>query len=263
MPTYAITFDFHNTLATCDTWFDLEVRHLVSAFLRWHAGQQGQTPDPYVLAAADASYRRLRTAIHVHGHELPAERCIATVLTGLGLSVPSEVIAHGLASLMQAALEDLAPIEGAIETVKTLAAEGFRVGIVSSAVYHPFLEWALERFGILHDIMRITTSASSGYYKSRPEIFWQTLELLGSEPAHAVHVGDSLRFDVQGAQRAGLRAVWLAPFGPQPTTEDIHPDLVLTSLVNAAEPLAELAVRAEHRPSSTAPGRVPTIARVS
>lgn len=261
MPTHAITFDFHNTLASCDTWFDLEVRHLVSAFLRWHAEQKGQTPDPYLLAAADASYRRLRKAIHVHGHELPAERCVATVLTDLGLSVSSHVITRGLASLMQAALADLAPIEGAIETVQTLAAAGLRLGIISSAVYHSFLEWALERFSIRNDFVQVTTSASSGYYKSRPEIFWQTLELMGAEPAHSVHVGDSLRFDVQGAQRAGMRAVWLARPGHQPNTENIHPDLVLPTLLGAAEPLAELAMHGDA--PVTAPGRVPIIARLS
>lgn len=261
MPTHAITFDFHNTLASCDTWFDLEVRHLVSAYLRWHAEQRGEIPDPYLLAAADASYRRLRKAIHVHGHELPADRCVATVLTDLGLSVPSPAISRGLASLMQAALSDLAPVDGAIETVQALAAAGFRLGIVSSAVYHPFVEWALERIGIRDDIVHVTTSASSGYYKSRPEIFWQTLELLGAEPASSVHVGDSLRFDVQGAQRAGMRAVWLARIGNQPNSEGIQPDLVLTSLIGAAGPLADLAMRGDA--PVTAPGRVPTIARLS
>ncbi len=37
----AITFDFHNTLAECPEWFELEVRHLPSAYLAWHAERPG------------------------------------------------------------------------------------------------------------------------------------------------------------------------------------------------------------------------------
>jgi HAD superfamily hydrolase (TIGR01509 family) len=262
VPTHAITFDFHNTLASCNTWFDLEVRHLVSAFLRWHAQQRGESPDPFLLAASDAAYRRLRRAIHTHGHELPAERCIITVLADLGISVSPALVARGVAYLMESALNDLTPVDGAIDTVRSLSAAGFPLGIISSAVYHPFVEWALERFGIREDFAQVTTSASSGYYKSRPEIFWQTLDLLGAEPSRSVHVGDSLRFDVLGAQRAGMRAVWLARDDPARTVEDIEPDLVLTTLQGAARSLAELAVSTHGRMNGAAPGRVPTIARV-
>ncbi len=262
VPTHAITFDFHNTLALCDTWFELEIRHLVSAFLRWHAQQRRQTPDPFLLAASDAAYRRLRRAIHVHGHELPAERCIITVLNDLGMPVSPDLVATGVAHLMESALNDLTPVEGAIDTVRSLSAAGFRLGIISSAVYHPFVEWALERFGIRENFAQITTSASSGYYKSRPEIFWQTLDLIGAEPSRSVHVGDSLRFDVRGAQRAGMRAVWLARDDLAHTVEGIEPDLVLTTLLGAARPLAELAVSTHDRVDGVAPGRVPTIARV-
>ncbi|MER3484671.1 MAG: hypothetical protein C4345_00535, partial [Chloroflexota bacterium] len=137
-----------------------------------------------------------------------------------------------------------------------------RLGIISSAVYHSFVEWALERFGIREHFAHVTTSASSGYYKSRPEIFWQTLDLLGAEPSRSVHVGDSLRFDVLGAQRAGMRAVWLARDDPARTVEAIEPDLVLPTLQGAARPLAELALSTHDRVDGVTPGRVPTIARV-
>ena len=42
----AITFDFHNTLATCPEWFELEVRHLPSAFLRWWSDRDGRQLAP-------------------------------------------------------------------------------------------------------------------------------------------------------------------------------------------------------------------------
>ena len=40
--TYAVTLDFHNTLAQCESWFELEVRGLLPRFLEWHAGETGR-----------------------------------------------------------------------------------------------------------------------------------------------------------------------------------------------------------------------------
>jgi FMN phosphatase YigB (HAD superfamily) len=49
-----------------------------------------------------------------------------------------------------------------------------------------------------------------------------------------VHVGDSLRFDVGGASRAGMGTVWLRGDRIEPEDPSIRPDLVLTTLVEAA-----------------------------
>ena len=43
--------------------------------------------------------------------------------------------------------------------------------------------------------------------KPAPEIFTETLRRVGGDPATAVHVGDDTVLDVEGAQKAGLRAV--------------------------------------------------------
>jgi FMN phosphatase YigB (HAD superfamily) len=229
-----ITFDFHNTIAACETWFHLEVRYLVSAFLTWEAAARGAAPKPGLPVAADAAYRRLRLAIHHHGHELPAERCVATVLDQMGVAVDAAVISRGVDEMMRAALAETKPMAGAVETVKALAGQGVALGIVSSAVHHPFLEWTLERFGIRDAFAAVTTSASAGYYKSRPEIYWQTLHELGTAAAVSVHVGDSVRFDVGGAQRAGMRTVLVSADhdGSDPLAP--VPDLVVPTLRDAA-----------------------------
>jgi HAD superfamily hydrolase (TIGR01509 family) len=228
-----VTFDFHNTIAACDAWFQLEVRYLVSAFLEWDTRARGNAHRPGLAGAADVAYRRLRQAIHIHGHELPAERCVATVLDRLGLRVDPSEIARGVDALMREALAGATPMIGAIETVRVLAGDGVALGIVSSAAHHPFLEWTLERFGIRDAFAVVTTSASAGYYKSRPEIYWQTLDRLGADPARSVHVGDSVRFDVGGARRAGMRTVLVSAdhdrFADGPV-----PDLVVRSLEDAA-----------------------------
>jgi putative hydrolase of the HAD superfamily len=53
----------------------------------------------------------------------------------------------------------------------------------------------------------VTVSSLEGLEKPAPEIFWRTLERLGVRPEEALHVGDSLREDYQGASQAGLASV--------------------------------------------------------
>lgn len=230
----AVTFDFHNTLAYCDRWFELEVRGLASAFLRWQAEGTGRRPTAKLLALADANYGRLRESIKEHGVEQTAGACLARVLSELDLPIDEDAIRVGTERLMRATLDEAAPLPGAVATVRALAAMGVPLGIVSSAVYHPFLEWSLERFGLRDAFGDVTTSASAGFYKSRPELFWHASRALGAAPERSVHVGDSYRFDVAGARRAGMGTVWLRGTGPTVDDEGGPPDLTLVTLVDAA-----------------------------
>jgi putative hydrolase of the HAD superfamily len=235
-----VTFDFHDTLAHSERWFDLEVRTLVSAYLGWQAAQAGHPRDAAQAAAADAAYRRLRLAIMDHGAEETAERCVAIVLDELALPADTGSIDQGVEFLMREALDDLAPIPGAVDTVREIAASGVPLGIVSSAVYHPFLEWTLERFGILDAFADITTSASAGFYKSRPEIYWHATSRLGIAPERTIHIGDSAQWDVAGARRAGLRPIWLRRNPDTPNDTGESPILTVSSLTGAAPAILDL-----------------------
>jgi len=230
----AITFDFHNTLATSPEWFELEVRRLPSTFLARWSEDQGRSVTPEQLCAADQSYRQLRAEIIDHGNELTASDCLETVFAAIELPVSKSDIELGIESIMAGVLDEATPIEGAVETVRAVHEAGIPVGVVSSAVYHRFLEWTLAKFGISDSIRVIVTSASAGFYKSRPEIYWHAAELIGAAPEHMVHVGDSLRFDVGGAARAGLGTVWLQRDGAEPLSDLPAPDLTVRTLLNSA-----------------------------
>jgi putative hydrolase of the HAD superfamily len=233
----AITFDFHNTLVRAERWFALEVHELPAAFLRWQSARTGLALPAGAEDAARRSYCRLRQQITEHGHELPAERCVAVVLGELGLSVDGQAIESGIEDLMRETLSGAEATPGAVETVNKLAESGITLGVVSSAVFHPFLEWSLERFGMRDAFTVVTTSANAGYYKSRTEIFHGTLQALGASPDRSIHVGDSYRYDVATARRAGMRTVWLsldgAPDGAEPA------DLTLPGLDGAARPILD------------------------
>jgi putative hydrolase of the HAD superfamily len=224
----AVTFDFHNTLALCDQWFQLEIRELVPAFLTWYASREGDSPIRIGTDESVSVYRRLRSEIMAHGMEMDAVTCVDAVTRELGFPLPAETIESGVESVMRATLADASAVPGVVDGVRKLRSQGVRLGVVSSAAYHPFLEWSLEKFGILDDFDTIVTSASCGYYKSRTEIYSIALEQLGCTSDRAVHVGDSHRFDVETASRLGIRTVWYNhENAPHP---NLQADVVVTTL---------------------------------
>src|SRR5215210_6076257 len=112
----AMTFDFHNTLASCPEWFELEVRDLPSAFLRWWSDRDGRRIAPAILDEADARYRQLRREIIEHGNELTAEACLENVFATMQLHVLEDDVRSGVANLMSGALAGATPIPGAVST---------------------------------------------------------------------------------------------------------------------------------------------------
>jgi putative hydrolase of the HAD superfamily len=104
----------------------------------------------------------------------------------------------------------------------------------TSVEFLPGAESALDALGANHDLALVTNgdretqraklaaldiadrfaaatfAGSTGVVKPDPDPFHRTLSALEIEASEAVHVGNSLRSDVAGAQAAGLEAVWLA-----------------------------------------------------
>ena len=62
----------------------------------------------------------------------------------------------------------------------------------------------------------ILTAAEAGVRKPASAIFNQALELAGVDAEHALHVGDSLEEDVDGARAAGIAPVLISRDGAAP-----------------------------------------------
>lgn len=62
----------------------------------------------------------------------------------------------------------------------------------------------------------VVSSAEAGEAKPGSAPFLRALELAGAEPSEALHVGDSLVNDVQGANAAGIRALLVQRSGEPP-----------------------------------------------
>jgi putative hydrolase of the HAD superfamily len=93
------------------------------------------------------------------------------------------------------------------EVLRELSSAGFRIGLISNS--HRCLASFQSHFELQGLISATISSSEHGFMKPHPSIFSAALQLVDVKPAEAVMVGDSLRHDVEGAIRAGMRGVLL------------------------------------------------------
>ena len=89
------------------------------------------------------------------------------------------------------------------------------------------LKQDLQRAG-LGDVPFFTSECLRSY-KPQPAFYEAVLDALHCPPEQAVYIGDSPVEDIQGPQRAGMRAVWVNRKG-RALPLDIHPDVEMPSL---------------------------------
>lgn len=90
----------------------------------------------------------------------------------------------------------------------------------------------LQQIG-LHQHFAVSLAAHEiGRAKPDPIVFHCACEALGLPPSQVAYIGDDLRLDVEGAQKAGLAGIWLNRHGASPSAEHAHiqPDTSVSSL---------------------------------
>jgi FMN hydrolase / 5-amino-6-(5-phospho-D-ribitylamino)uracil phosphatase len=86
----------------------------------------------------------------------------------------------------------------------------------------------LRTIGLSHHFKVSVAAHELGVAKPDTAIFLAACKELGVAPEDAVYVGDDVLLDVQGAQRAGLRAVWMNRTGSAKHLEhEVVPDAVV------------------------------------
>ena len=121
------------------------------------------------------------------------------------------------------------PREGVSETLTALRRRGLHLGIVSNIdedQFHPL--W--ERIGLGPYFDAITTSEEARSCKPHPGIYHHALGKAGdAAPEEVVFVGDSLEYDVVGANALGMTTVLIAePLSQVEGDED--PDYVIETI---------------------------------
>lgn len=91
--------------------------------------------------------------------------------------------------------------------LEELKAEGYKLGLISNFIRDPNEE--LQKLGLDVPFDAIVSSIQGDYEKPDPRIFQAGLAMLEVRAEEAVHVGDQLLSDAQGATAAGLKGVLL------------------------------------------------------
>jgi putative hydrolase of the HAD superfamily len=98
--------------------------------------------------------------------------------------------------------------------LRALRERGMRLVVVSNWDWS-LAQW-LERAALAQLVDGVVSSAVIGAAKPSPEIFHAALDLARARPPEALHVGDSVASDVEGARAAGVRPVLIARRGGAP-----------------------------------------------
>jgi putative hydrolase of the HAD superfamily len=145
------------------------------------------------------------------------DRCAARMEAALGV----DGLARGDVRVAMLASLEFAPFPDVEPALSALKERGLKLVVASN------WDWSLpqwiERVGLGHLLDGSASSAVAGAAKPAPEVFRAALRLADVPAEQAVHVGDSLEGDVEGARAAGLRGILLRRVDdPPPDVESVR-----------------------------------------
>jgi 2-haloalkanoic acid dehalogenase type II len=155
------------------------------------------------------------------------------LLTELGHAEVAEPVLRSALDAMYSVTQSNWQLEAdAVETLKTLKSNQYRLGIFSNAGDDKDVQQLIENFGIRDHFDFVLTSAACFYRKPHERAFEISLAQWNITPQEAAMVGDSLEADIIGAKQVGMTAIWITRRA-QFTREDmqrIKPDFSLRKL---------------------------------
>jgi putative hydrolase of the HAD superfamily len=227
--------DFHSGAAD---WRGMEARG--SAALHRFLVERGSAPP-------EAEFREAMWSAVSHGwEEAMAGRAnarlldiIASTTAGLGIDLDQEALMQAARIYTAGVGDEAVPLEGAHETLRALKQRGLRRGLLSNTTWPgQFHRQAMQDTDLLELLDETVFSSDVGLWKPNAPAFRYITERLGVLPAEAVFVGDLPEIDIIGAQRAGLRAVWVATDGIE--LGEVRPDAVIHRLAELPAALNRL-----------------------
>lgn len=110
-----------------------------------------------------------------------------------------------------------------LTVLQQLRHAGYLVGVISN--WDSRLTRILEELGLMEQLHHVTISAVVGWEKPHRAVFDHAVKAVSVSPNRALHIGDSLREDVQGAAQAGLQPLWIQRQGTMESTYPVIRDL--------------------------------------
>jgi putative hydrolase of the HAD superfamily len=182
--------------------------------------------------------RRFMDQATVDGRETHNRLWVAGALHALGHPVsPSDAcVERAVEAYFEPFVRSCQLIPGTYDMLDSLVGQ-YRLGLVSNFTHPPAVEQILARVGLERFFDGIIISGRLGVRKPHPAVFMELSKLLALPPDEIAFVGDELQADIVGAQKAGMRTVWMtyrqrlerpSPLGQflgmAEEAEGIHPD---------------------------------------
>jgi putative hydrolase of the HAD superfamily len=187
--------------------------------------------------------RRFMEQTKADGRETHNRLWVAGALQALGHAVaPNDpCVDEAVEAYFEPFVRSCQLIPGTYDMLASLAGR-YRLGLVSNFTHPPAVEQILARVGLERFFDEIIISGRMGVCKPHPAIFSELTRLFALAPDEIMFVGDELQADIVGAQKAGMRTVWMtyrqqlerpSPFrqflGMSEEAEGIHPHQVVTN----------------------------------
>ena len=186
---------------------------------RAFAARHGLRVDPRRFAAAvsDAA-AELDFARNTVYRPDPFIRYAARVLRGMGAAGPEPRLESCAREIYDewGHPQHFALYDDVLATLRHLHRGGYRLGLISNT--HRCLATFQRHFALDPFVSAAVSSYEHGRLKPDPSIFRAALAAVGVAAGEGVMVGDSVPHDIDGARRAGMRAVLLARTG-EPASE--------------------------------------------
>lgn len=167
--------------------------------------------------------------------ERPVEGYLKHVLSEFGITeISGEIIRSSLSEMYRVTQAYWHLEADTISTLENLQKMGVKLGLITNAANPEDANHLIDRNGLRTYFKTILISACEGIRKPDPRIFNRGLENMGALPENSAMVGDTLRADIKGAQKVGMKGIWINRRARERagdvTADHIKPDLVIGTL---------------------------------
>lgn len=149
--------------------------------------------------------------------KLGAAGALRALCAGLSIVADEPRIAFAASAWTEFLQRILVPRQGAAAAIRSLRAEGVKVGLVSDSPAEVPLVWQATELATLFD--EAVFSCTEGCLKPDPRLYRAAAGRLGVEPEACLYVGNGDGDELAGALATGMRALLFTGPGEHPGRE--------------------------------------------
>ena len=204
-----VIFDLGGTLMYFDgNWEAMDTQSTLAMipFLNSHGVRVGDDFPQQFLATRRAFWKRADET----GFECRTSEALGESLNQLGYTNTDGWLQQAVDIYFEHQGQSWLAFPDAHEMLQTLKQRGTRIGLISNADDVNLVHRAVHRLGFAPFMLPVISSAEDPRWrKPDPRIFHRVSDAWQLLPSEIVMVGDSPRYDVLGANRAGMKAIFI------------------------------------------------------